>query len=52
MNRNAIIVEKDEQTFEHMKDNIVNTMKDKSEVNISIKEVDLDKDIDIEMELM
>lgn len=28
-NRNAIIVEKDEQTFERMKDNIVNTMKEK-----------------------
>ena len=51
-NRNAIIVEKDEQTFERMKDNIVNTMKDKSEASISIKEVDLDEDMDMEMELM
>lgn len=43
---------KDEQTFERMKDNIVNTMKDKSEASISIKEVDLDEDMDMEMELM
>jgi DNA modification methylase len=51
-NRNAIIVEKDEQTFERMKDNIVNTMKDKSEANIYVEEVDLDEDMDVEMELM
>ena len=31
-----------------MKDNIVNTMKDKSEASISIKEVDLDEDMDME----
>lgn len=42
----------DEQTFEHLKDNIVNTMKDKSETNISIEEVDLDEDIEMEMELI
>lgn len=38
--------------LESMKDNIVNTMKDKSEANISIEEVDLDEDMEMEMELM
>ena len=45
-------MEKDEQTFERMKDNIVNTMKEKSEANIYVEEVDLDEDMDVEMELM
>lgn len=35
-----------------MKDNIVNTMKEKSEANIYVEEVDLDEDMDVEMELM
>lgn len=51
-NRNAIIVEKDKQTFEHMKDNIMDTMKEKSNSIVTIEEVDFDDEMDIEMEFM